>query len=51
MEEKKKTSKKDSTNQNLQATIYESVDKKKDGGELRTKIYCFQTNYPIVEMA
>lgn len=51
MAEKKKKKKKDSENQDIQAVIYESVDKKEGGGELRTKIYCFQTNYPIVEMA
>ena len=51
MEEEKETNKKDSKSQDIQAKIYESIDTKADGGELRTKIYCFQTNYPIVEIA
>lgn len=34
---------------NLRAEIYESVDKMKNGGTLHTRIYCFQTDKPILK--
>jgi hypothetical protein len=33
---------------NIRAEIYESVDKMKNGGTLHTRIYCFQTDKPIL---
>jgi hypothetical protein len=32
----------------MRAEIYESVDKMKNGGTLYTRIYCFQTDKPIL---
>lgn len=32
----------------MRAEIYESVDKLKNGGTLYTRIYCFQTDKPIL---
>lgn len=51
MEEEKETNQKDSKSPNIKAKVFVSIDTNADGGKLRTKIYCFQTNYPIVEMA
>jgi hypothetical protein len=33
---------------NIKAEIFESVDKMKNGGTLHTRIYCFQTDKPIL---
>jgi len=40
---------KKSDKSNIRAAIYESTDKKEDGGIIHTRIYCFQTNQPILK--
>jgi hypothetical protein len=32
----------------IRASVYESTDKNDSGGVTRTRIYCFETNKPIL---